>query len=561
MDLPVENHALLGDLETAALVGSDGSVDWLCLPRFDSPAACAALVGSPANGFWRVAPVGPAARAHRAYRADTLVLDTVWETPDGAVRITDFMPPRATRPCLVRRIEGVRGTVAVRGVLRLRFHQGRVVPWLRAVGPCTVAVAGPDAVWVRTEGHGRETLDAATGTSTLDATVTAGQNCTVTLVWAPSHLAEPPAEATVPAPTLLKETLAFWRRWTATCAYQGPWRPAVVRSLITWKALTYAPTGAVLSAPTTSLPYGPDGEHDGDGRSCRLDGFARALVTLLRCGLREEATRWLEWLLRTTAGDPGALQAVYGLAGERRLRQTEAPWLADGPAGYRVRFGDATAHRLRLDAYGEVLAALHTALLAGLPVPGLRSGRFAADLTRAVARAWPDAGPGIDARSGVLAWAALDRGARVSELLGRPDDAAHWADLREAIRRQVTSDGAGVPADLLMPGLGLLPSTHPRVRAALDAPQEAAPRVADTLLRAQGLAGTGRVPAAVAAFERVLAGRNDLGLLAERRDPRTGRRLGNAPSAASHLALVDTALALSAAQRLTADRSTMPESP
>ncbi|WP_338693284.1 trehalase-like domain-containing protein [Streptomyces sp. Q6] len=522
----LDDHALLGDLETAALIGRDGSVDWLCLPRFDSPAACAALLGDADNGFWRLAPRGADRCNRRAYRPDTLVLDTVWETPQGAVRITDFMPPRAAHPCLVRRVEGLRGAVPVRGVLRLRFHQGRIVPWLRRVGPCTVAVAGPDAVWVRSEGPGDETLDAATGTSTLDATVTAGQSCAVTLVWAPSHRTEPPAELSVPAQTLLKETVGFWRRWVAHCTYQGPWRPAVVRSLLTWKALTHAPTGAVLSAPTTSVPYGTEGEHDGDGRVCRLDGFGGSLATLLRCGLRAEASARVEWLLRTLAGEPGStLRSVYGIAGERGLLPTDRP---------------------RLDAYAEVLDALHLALRARLPVPRLDSGRFAAELTRAVERAWREEGPQAAGHADALAWVALDRGRRIAGLLGRAD--ATDPGLPAAVRARSGSGGDHAlpdPAYLVLPRLGLLPYTDPRVRAVLDAPpQEPAPRVADALHRARALADAGRGAEAEAVFARVLDARNDVGLLAERWDPRTGRRLGNAPGTASHLALVDTALAL-----------------
>ncbi|MEV5607650.1 trehalase-like domain-containing protein [Streptomyces sp. NPDC052225] len=542
----IEDHALLGDLETAALVGRDGSVDWLCLPRFDSPAAFAALHGGPGRGFWRLAPRDADECAYRAYRADTLVLDTVWETPDGAVRITDFMPPRATRPCLVRRVEGMRGAVPVRGVLRLRFHHGRIVPWLRQVGPCTVAVAGPDAVWARIDGPGSETLDPATGTSTVDVTVTAGQSCAVTLVWAPSHLTEPPAELAVPAQTLLKETVEFWRRWAARCTYEGPWRPAVIRSLLTWKALTHAPTGAVLSAPTAWIPYGPGGEPGGDGRVCRLDGLGQGLATLLRCGLRAEATAWVEWLLRTVAGDPAALRSTYGIAGERGLLGPEPP---------------------RLDAYGEVLDALHLALRARLPVVRLGSGRLAAELTRAVEGAWREEGPGVSVRADVLAWAALDRGERIARLLGGPG--ATEPGLRAALRHRVESGeahGLPDPAHLLLPRLGLLPATHPRVRAALDGlPRQPAPRVADALLRARVLAGAGREAEAAAVFARVLDARDDVGLLAERWDPRTGDRLGDAPATASHLALVDTALALTPrvrpAQHATADRSTIPESP
>ncbi|MFE1954238.1 glycoside hydrolase family 15 protein [Streptomyces sp. NPDC059524] len=543
MDLQIADHALLGDLETAALVGGDGSVDWLCLPRFDSPAACAALLGTPDHGVWRLAPADPHARAERAYRPDTLVLDTVWRTPDGAVRITDFMPPRATRPCLVRCVEGLTGTVPVHGLLRLRFHQGRVVPWMLRQAPCTVALAGPDAVWVRADGPVRETPDPDGATLGFDAALAPGQRCAVTLVWAPSHLTEPPPELAVPARTQLKETLAFWRRWAAHCAYDGPWRPAVLRSLITWKALTHAPTGAVLAAPTTSLPHGPDGAHDGDGRVCRLDGLRPDLATLIRCGLRAEAAHRVDWLLRTTAGDPAALQDVYGPAGERRLRSVAAPWFPGRPPERPVRFGTDPAGALRTAAHGEVLDALHLALCAGL-TGGLDSGRLAAELTRHAGLLWTAAPP--PGPADLMTWVALDRGLRIAGRLGRGTDAGS-AVLRDTIRRRLVEAPLLPPRTALsMPEAGLLPAADPRVRRALaTAHDDPAPTVTDGLLRVRVLAGAGHRTAALASFERILAARNDVGLFAERWDPGTGSPLGNAPSAAAHLALVGTALALS----------------
>ncbi|MBO1332909.1 glycoside hydrolase family 15 protein [Streptomyces sp. VRA16 Mangrove soil] len=548
MDLHLEDHALLGDLETAALIGRDGSVDWLCLPRFDSPAAFAALLGTPAYGFWRLAPSVARARPHRAYRPGTLVLDTVWETADGAVRITDFMPPRATRPCLVRRVEGIRGAVPVHGVLRPRFHHGRILPWLHGAGPCTVAVAGPDALWVRVDGAAHETLDPATGTATLDTVLAPGQRCAVTLVWAPSHLVDPPAELAVPAQTLLKETVAFWRSWSGHCLLEGPGRETVLRSLITWKALTHAPTGAVINAPTTSIPYGPDGAHDGDGRLCRLDGFGADLATLLHCGLRTEAADRIAWLLRTTAGEAEGLQAVYGIAGERRLRQVDATWFADRPDSRPVRFGDADAGRFRFEAYGDALAALDTALRARLPLPGPDVARFAEDLTRTVERAWPRAAPRASVHEALMAWVAVDRGLRIARLLGRDGAASERRALRAGIRRQVEAVArVAVQEGTVAVCAGFHGIWHPHVRAALDAPRPAAPRTADELRRVQVLARSGRHDEAMAVFERVLTARNDVGLLAERWDPATGRRLGNAPGAGAHLTLAGTAHALGAA--------------
>ncbi|WP_164873189.1 glycoside hydrolase family 15 protein, partial [Streptomyces resistomycificus] len=310
MSAPIEDYALLSDLETAAMVGRDGSVDWLCLPRFDSPACLAALLGTEDHGFWQVAPVtgGPCTR--RAYRADTLVLDSVWETPAGAVRVTDFMPPRAELPCLVRVVEGISGAVTVRSELRLRFHQGRVVPWLRDAGRRTVAVAGPDAVWLGADGPVRAVADRADATA-WEVTVQAGRRVALTLAWAPSHRAEAPAPLALPAETVLKETADFWHHWSAQCRYQGPWREAVVRSLITLKALTYAPTGGMVAAPTTSLPGCVGGERNWDHRYCWLRDSTATLSCLLRSGYRAEATAWLDWLVRAIAGDPADLQTVY----------------------------------------------------------------------------------------------------------------------------------------------------------------------------------------------------------------------------------------------------------
>ncbi|MET8861052.1 glycoside hydrolase family 15 protein, partial [Streptomyces sp. NPDC004579] len=351
MNAPIEDYALISDLETAAMVGRDGSIDWLCLPRFDSPACLAAMLGTEDNGFWRVAPVSRAVRAtctRRAYRPDTLVLESRWETPTGAVRVIDFMPPRSQLPCIVRMVEGLSGSVTMRSELRLRFHQGRVVPWIQPGEACTVAVAGPDAVWLNTEG-----LEARPGgeTSTVhDFTVPAGRRTTLTFVWAPSYVPEPPAPLSVPAETVLKETADFWRRWTAQCRYQGPWRDAVVRSMITLKALTYAPTGGIVAAPTTSLPGCIGGERNWDHRFCWLRDSALTLSCLLRGGYRDEATAWLGWLLRAVAGDPAQLQNVYGVGGQRLLRETEAPWLPGYEGSRPVRFGNSAMGQFQLDA-------------------------------------------------------------------------------------------------------------------------------------------------------------------------------------------------------------------
>ncbi|MFM9370926.1 glycoside hydrolase family 15 protein [Streptomyces sp. Da 82-17] len=605
MSTHIEEYALLSDLETAAMVGRDGSVDWLCLPRFDSPACCAALLGGREHGRWRVAPVGSGTCARRAYRRDTLVLDSEWETGDGAVRVTDFMPPRDGLPCLVRLVVCLRGTVRMRSELRLRFHHGRVVPWVREAGDCTVAVAGPDAVWARADGGGPDGVGCAAPGGRV-FTLSAGERVALRLVWAPSHLTAPPAPLAVPAGSALASTVGFWRRWAARCRYRGPYEEAVRRSLITLKALTYAPTGGIVAAPTTSLPQSADGGLNRDRRYCWLRDSTLALSCLLHSGYREEAAAWLGWLMRTVAGDPGELQAVYGLAGQRLLPETEAPWLP-GYAGARpVRFGSLGARLFQLDVYGEVLDTLLVAQRAGIPLPPHLWSLVNALMT-GVAERWrgPDHGlwelrgaPRQFVHSKVMAWVAADRALRLGRALGRNGSTAEWRALRSAIRREVCRDGwdprrrtfvqsygstALDASALLLPRVGFLGADDPRARTTLGAlrglrtggfvrsygevgshgeagsyrevgsygevgsyeeSRAGSAVVACSLWYADALAATGRAGRARAAFERVLAVRSDVGLLAEAWDPEAGLQRGNAPGAFSHVALVETAFAL-----------------
>ncbi|MFF4536064.1 glycoside hydrolase family 15 protein [Streptomyces aureus] len=595
MNAPIEDYALISDLETAAMVGRDGSIDWLCLPRFDSPACLAAILGTPDNGFWRVAPVSRAVHAHcesRGYRRDTLVLESRWETPTGAVRVVDFMPPRSQLPCIVRMVEGLWGTVAMRSELRLRFHQGRVVPWIQAGESCTVAVAGPDAVWLNAEDIAARP---GGGTSTVhEFTVRAGRRTTLTFVWAPSYRTEPPAPLSVPAETVLKETGDFWRRWTAQCRYEGPWRDAVVRSLITLKALTYAPTGGIIAAPTTSLPGSLGGERNWDHRHCWLRDSALTLSCLLRGGYRDEATAWVGWLVRAVAGDPTALQTVYGVAGQRLLPETEAPWLPGYEGSRPVRFGNSAVSQFQLDVYGEVLDALLLSLRAGIPMPG-HVWRLVEGMMGYLARHWREPDQGLwqvrgPARqfvhSKVMTWVAADRALRMGELLGRNGSSTGWRALRDEVHGQVCREGwdAGRgsfvqsygsseldASALLISRLGFLSPADERVRGTVRAMRELshggfvrryAPDghgvhgvdgmpgsegafVACSLWYADALATTGHRAEATEVFERVLGIRNDLGLLSEQWDPDAGRQLGNAPQAFSHLALVETAFLLS----------------
>ncbi|MGI5373106.1 glycoside hydrolase family 15 protein [Streptomyces sp. CA-251387] len=595
MSAPIEDYALISDLETAAMVGKDGSVDWLCLPRFDSPACLASLLGTEDNGFWRVSPVTRGSCTRRAYQPETLVLGTWWETATGTVRVTDFMPPRAQLPCVVRVIEGLSGVVAMRSELRLRFHQGRVVPWIRAVDQCAVAVAGPDAVWLDTDGPVRA-LDREDST-VYDFTVPAGRRLALTLVWSPSHLPETPAPLSFPAETLLKETSDYWRRWSTQCRYEGPWRDAVVRSLITLKALTYAPTGGIVAAPTTSLPGCIGGERNWDYRYCWLRDSTLALSCLLRCGYREEAAAWVDWLVRAIAGNPADLQTVYGVGGQRLLPETEAPWLPGYEGSRPVRFGNFAMNQFQLDVYGEVLDALCLSLRAGIPMPA-HVWSLVEALMGYLQRHWRDPDHGLwqvrgPARqfvhSKVMAWVAADRAVQMGELLGRNGSSGEWRAMRDEVHRQVCREGwdarrrtfvqsYGSPAldasALLMPRLGFLPAWDERVRGTVRAmrgldhegfvrryatdgdgghqadgvPGSEGAFVSCSLWYADALAATGHAEQARDAFERVLAIRNDVGLLSEQWDPETGRQLGNAPKAFSHIALVETAFGLSAAR-------------
>ncbi|MFG2651869.1 glycoside hydrolase family 15 protein [Streptomyces sp. NPDC048436] len=629
MNTRIEDYALISDLETAAMLGRDGSIDWLCLPRFDSPACFAALLGTEDHGFWRVSPVDGGPCTRRAYRQDTLIMDSFWECPSGAVRVTDFMPPRSELPCVVRIVEGLSGAVAMSSELRPRFNQGRVVPWVHAEGHCTVAVAGPDSLWVSADGP-MEIRGGAYSTAhdvglrdstVIDFTVSAGQRLTLQLAWAPSHLPGLPAPLSVPAETALKATGDFWRRWTARCRYQGPWREAVTRSLITLKALTYAPTGGIVAAPTTSLPECAGGERNWDYRFCWLRDSTLTLSALLRSGYREEATAWLDWLVRAVAGDPADLQAVYGLGGQRRLPESEAPWLPGYEGSRPVRFGNAAVNQPQLDVYGEVLDTLYLSMRAGIPMrPHLWS--LVKSLMSHLRDHWREPDQGLwevrgDRRqfvhSKVMVWVAADRALRMGEMLGRNECAEEWRAIRDAVRREVCHEGwdaeqgsfvqsygsAALDASaLLIPKVGFLAADDARVRDTVRAMRaldhhgfvrryahdgvdgmrgSEGTFVACSLWYADALAATGHLREARETFERVLDVRNDVGLLAEQWDPENHRQLGNAPQAFSHIALVETAFTLQEAEaeaaaesahatagqtpRRTAVMSTMPESP
>ena len=580
----IEDYALLGDLQTAALVGRDGSVDWCCFPRFDSGACFAALLGGPEHGRWLVAPVAPVRRSERRYRPGTLVLETVHETDAGAVRVVDFMPPRGRAPDIVRIVEGVRGRVAVRSELVVRFDYGRTVPWVRRVDDARVAVAGPDALCLRTPAdvHG-EAL-----TTASEFVVGPGERVPFVLTWFPSH---EPLPAPVDAEAALAETEAYWRGWSDACDCEVPYHDAVQQSLLVLKALTYGPTGGIVAAPTTSLPERLGGVRNWDYRFCWLRDAALTLVAMLHAGYRDEAAAWRDWLLRAVAGDPAAVQIMYGIAGERRLDERELGWLP-GFAGSRpVRTGNAASTQLQLDVYGEVLDAAWHALAAG-NAPSEDNWALLGHLLAWLEDGWREEDAGIwevrgplrhFTHSKAMAWVAFDRALRVAEATGRPGPIERWRGLRDEIKAQVLERGwserrrafaQSYGSDeldaslLLLPLVGFLPAADPRVVSTVEAirrdlevdglvyryrdagggvdglpPGEGA-FLACSFWLVEVLALQGRRAEARELFERLLALRNDVGLLAEEYDPAAGRQLGNVPQALSHLALVTAALAL-----------------
>ncbi|RSS67331.1 glycoside hydrolase family 15 protein [Streptomyces sp. WAC06614] len=591
----IEDYALIGDMQTAALVCRDGSVDWLCLPRFDSHAVFAALLGTEEHGFWRIGPAyAPGSEIPRAtsrrYRGDSLVLESEFETPRGTVRVIDFMPPREDHaPQLVRIVEGVSGRVPMRSALRMRFSYGRVVPWVHKVDGRTVAVAGPDSVWLDTDAqtYGKDL------TTYADFTVGPGDRIAFCISWQPSHK-EPPE--TPDAEAALEATAEFWREWVEHCTYHGPYREAVIRSLITLKALTYGPTGGIVAAPTTSLPEEIGGVRNWDYRYTWLRDAAITLSSLLRTGYREEARAWREWLLRAVAGDPENLQIMYGIAGERELGETELDWLPGYENSQPVRVGNGAAHQLQLDVYGEVTEALHLGHMTGLARSDYAS-LLQLKLIRYLEAHWNQPDEGIwevrgprrhFVHSKVMAWVAVDRTIKLIESGDADGPLERWRELRDEIHRDVCEKGYDKERNtftqsygskeldaslLLIPQVGFLPPDDKRVIGTVEAIQRELSTPDGFILRyptagdeagvdglegdegaflacsfwmADDLAMIGRVDEARRLFEKLLSLRNDLGLLAEEWDPRLQRQVGNFPQAFSHVPLIDTALRLTA---------------
>jgi GH15 family glucan-1,4-alpha-glucosidase len=581
----IEDYALVGDLHTAALIGRDGSADWLCLPHFDSPACFAALLGDESAGRWRIAPAGAGAATRRRYVGDTLILESEWDTADGTVRIIDFMPPRGEAADLVRIVEGVRGAVRMTSDLVLRFDYGHIVPWVRDTADGLSAVAGPDAVWLQTDvplhNHDRRT--------TAEFTVAAGQRRAFVLTYRASHLPRPhPTDAE----QALRDTERFWTEWIGRHGYSGGWSDAVRRSLILLKALAYAPTGGIVAAATTSLPEQPGGPRNWDYRYCWLRDATFTLQALLATGYVAEARAWREWLLRAVAGDPADLQIMYALDGTRRLTEYTVDWLPGHRGASPVRVGNAAAEQFQLDVFGEVLDGLHTGR-----EHGLAANEDAWDLQRALLDylegnwqrpdngLWEIRGPRRHfTHSKVMAWTGFDRAITAVEQTGLDGPAGRWRDIRDRIHAEVCARGfdtdrntftqyygsTGLDAALLLiPRTGFLPYDDPRVAGTVDAiqkelcqdgfllryrperdnvdglPGSEGAFLACTFWLVDALHGIGRTGEATALFEKLLSLRNDVGMLAEEVDPATGHHLGNTPQAFTLVGLVNSAVRLS----------------
>ena len=583
--LCIEDYALIGDCLTGALVGRNGSIDWLCWPRFDSGACFAALLGSPRNGRWQISPVDASATATRSYRGDTMVLETRFETAEGSVALIDFMPYGKENSSVVRRIEGRRGRVRMRLHLTMRFDYGSSTPWVTQLddGSGLSAVLGPNLVVLRTEVE----LQGRDNATVAEFDVGANQGVDFVLSWGPSHLPPPPPFDAV---TALADTERFWTGWSADCRYQGRWRTLVLRSLLTLKALTFAPTGGIAAALTTSLPEQLGGSRNWDYRYCWLRDATLTLVALMEGGYTEEARTWRAWLQRAVAGNPDELQIMYGLAGERQLLEWSPSWLPGYQGAAPVRIGNAASEQLQLDVYGEVASALHIARKHGLSPPHAGWEMQAAFLAH-LETIWDQPDDGIwEVRGGrrqfthskVMAWVAVDRSIRDAEAFDAPAPLDHWRELRDRMHAEICAKGYdparntftqsfGSPeldaALLLIPQVGFLPPDDKRVIGTVEAIEREL-LVDGFVLRYRTEAGSdglppgegaflpcsfwlvdayaliGRHADAEALFERLGQFANDVGLLAEEYDPKAKRQVGNFPQAFSHLALVEAAVQL-----------------
>jgi GH15 family glucan-1,4-alpha-glucosidase len=609
---PIEDYAMIGDMQSAAMVSRDGAIDWLCLPRFDSDAVFAALLGDKSNGQWRLNPTaqeGPRSRAgqvSRRYRKDTLILETDWQTIGGTVRVIDFMPPRSdSAPALVRIVEGVSGAVEMECVLRLRFGYGRIVPWVRRVDGAVWAAAGPDSIWIRTPVKlvGHELAHRAS------FVVRAGERVPFVLSWSPSQQDDPPPA--VDADEALSDASEFWIDWASRCSYHGKYRDAVVRSLITIKALTYEPTGGIVAAPTTSLPEDLGGVRNWDYRYCWLRDTTIVLEALLRTGYSDEAAAWRRWLGRAVAGTAEDVQIMYGVAGERRLTEWSVDWLPGYEGSAPVRVGNDAVSQVQFDVYGEVVDTIMLGRQAGLSFD--RHSISLIDKLLAFLEAhWTEPDEGIwEVRGGpqhfvhskVMAWVAFDRRIKMAETGLRftaEPTLERWRKVRDEIHAQVCDKGydasrgtftqyygsSSVDAAVLMlTEVGFLPPTDARMVSTIHTIGRELTRDGLLLRYSQpapgpgthpvdGLPGgegaflacsfwmvnalhlIGEVDEAAALFDRLLELRSDLGLLSEEYDPRYHRQVGNSPQAFSHVPLILAALNLDDHERQTSRRAT-----
>jgi GH15 family glucan-1,4-alpha-glucosidase len=585
----LEDYAVVGDTQTIALIGTNGSIDWLCFPRFDSGACFAALLGGPRHGCWRIAPRAPIRALRRRYRDDTMILETEYDTAEGTVRVIDFMPIRDSAPDLVRIIEGVSGRVQVEVELIIRYDYGAIVPWVRREEGRLHAVAGPDALVLATPAplHGEDL------TTISSITVEAGDRVPFTLTWHRSY--EPMPESPQPEVSLV-QTEAWWHEWAKRGNVEGPYADAVVRSLLVLKTLTYGPSGGIVAAGTTSLPEALGGVRNWDYRYCWLRDATFVLQALLHAGYEQEAGAWRDWLMRTAAGEPAKLQTLYGVGGERRLDERELPWLPGYEQSRPVRVGNAAVGQLQLDVYGELMDVLYQARCAGLP-----GENDAWDMQRGcldwLEGHWQEPDEGMwEVRSDrqhftfsrVMVWAAFDRALRTVEKFGEQGPVGRWRALRDEVHAEVCRHGfdcdrgAFVQAygsrvldanALLIPIVGFLPPTDPRVVTTIDVIQRELVvdgfvhryTTADHDANLDGLPGQegafiacsfwlvdalelcGRHEQARMLFERLLTIRNPVGLLAEEYDTRQQRLIGNFPQAFSHIALINSARNLTVA--------------
>ena len=587
MSLSIEEYGFIGDCETGALVGRDGSIDWLCWPRFDSGACFAALLGNTQNGRWLLAPAGKCTVVRRSYQEDSLVLNTYFETQSGSITVTDFMPQRGENSDLIRIVRCDTGSVEVCMELILRFDYGRTIPWVTRLADGGLrAIAGPHMIHlhsdVKTEGRDNSTVSRFT--------LQTGESRSMVMTYSPSHL---PPPAPVPAEQALEETLNQWRTWTARSSAEGPYKELIDRSSIILKALTYRPTGGIVAAATTSLPERIGGERNWDYRFCWLRDATLTLLALMNCGHIEEAAAWRSWLLRAAAGNPAQVQIMYGVAGERDLQEWQLPWLSGYKASIPVRSGNAASTQLQLDVYGEVCDALHQARIKGLELD-----EEAWQLERALinhlqtiwrekdAGMWEIRGPVRHfTHSKLMAWVAFDRGIKAIEQFGLRGPLQEWREVRDCIHSEICTlawneqlqsftqayETKSLDAGLLMmPLVGFLPVEDDRMRSTVDAIEKhlchdglvaryntgeaddglsggEGAFLACSLWLADNFALQGNLSKAKAIFDRVIALQNDLGLLAEEYDPVNKCMLGNFPQAFSHVAIINTALNLSRA--------------